>query len=86
MAGFAGQRFQALTHKLAEQAGVRNAPALAAAIGRKKYGKAAMAAKSAAGVRRKTLRDRMSTLSAHGAFRRPKVSPPTSRTYGAGAD
>jgi len=43
-----GQRFKALTRKLAKR-GARNPRALAAAIGRRKYGRAGMAALSAAG-------------------------------------
>lgn len=37
-----GGRFQALSAKLAAEPGVRNPNALAASIGRKKYGNAAM--------------------------------------------
>jgi hypothetical protein len=47
-----GQRFKSLTRKLAAR-GVRNPSALAAYIGRRKYGKAGMAALSAAGRKRK---------------------------------
>jgi hypothetical protein len=42
-----GQRFSNLKHALAERPGVRDPGALAASIGRKKYGKAKMAALSA---------------------------------------
>jgi hypothetical protein len=38
-----GQRFDSLKNKLAGQKGVRNPGALAASIGRKKYGKAGFA-------------------------------------------
>lgn len=41
--------FSRLSHKLDKQPGVTDPDALAAAIGRKKYGAAGMAAKSAAG-------------------------------------
>jgi hypothetical protein len=44
-----GQRFAALTNKLADRPGVTNPKALAAYIGRRKYGKAGMAALSAKG-------------------------------------
>lgn len=44
--------FKKLTAQLAAK-GARNPKALAAAIGRKKYGKAGMAAKAAAGRRKK---------------------------------
>jgi len=44
--------FKKLTKKLAAK-GARNPKALAASIGRKKYGKAGMAAKAAAGRRKK---------------------------------
>jgi len=44
--------FSRLSHKLDKQPGVTNPDALAAAIGRKKYGAAGMAAKSAAGRKR----------------------------------
>ncbi len=46
-----GGRFAALKKKLAKK-GVRNAGAVAAAIGRKKYGEAKMAKWSAAGRKR----------------------------------
>lgn len=42
-------KFSTLSHKLAKEPGVTNPDALAASIGRKKYGSAGMAAKSAAG-------------------------------------
>ena len=44
-----GGRFKALKAKLSKQKGVTDPGALAAAIGRKKYGKKKMAAMSAAG-------------------------------------
>lgn len=44
--------FSRLSHKLDKQPGVTDPDALAAAIGRKKYGAAGMAAKSAAGRRK----------------------------------
>lgn len=44
--------FKKLKGKLAGKAGVRNPAALAASIGRKKYGAAGMAARSAAGRRK----------------------------------
>lgn len=44
-----GARFQALESKLASQPGVRNPAALAASIGRNKYGEGKMAAWSAKG-------------------------------------
>lgn len=47
-----GGRFKALTKSLAKR-GARNPKALAASIGRRKYGPTAMAAMSAAGRRRK---------------------------------
>lgn len=47
-----GKRFKSLKKSLARK-GVRNPGALAAHIGRKKYGKAKMARMSAAGRRRK---------------------------------
>jgi hypothetical protein len=46
-------RFAKLTRSLAARKGVTNAKALAAHIGRRKYGAAGMAAKAAAGRRRK---------------------------------
>lgn len=42
-------KFNKLAGKLAHEPGVKNPKALAAAIGRKKYGAAGMARKSAAG-------------------------------------
>jgi hypothetical protein len=48
-----GKRFATLKGKLAKQKGVRNPGALAAHIGRQKYGKARMAKWSAAGRKRK---------------------------------
>lgn len=45
-------RFARLERKLARRKGVRNPRALAAWIGRRKYGKAGMARKAAAGRRR----------------------------------
>ena len=45
-------RFDRLSAKLGRRKGVRNPDALAAYIGRKKYGKAGMARKAAAGRRR----------------------------------
>ena len=47
-----GKRFKALTKRLKKK-GAKNPKALAAYIGRKKYGKAKMAKMSAAGRRRK---------------------------------
>lgn len=47
-----GQRFAALKSELATEPGVRNPGALAASIGRKKYGGEKMAELSAAGRRR----------------------------------
>lgn len=47
-----GKRFKTLTRSLAKK-GARNPKALAAAIGRRKYGAATMAAMAAAGRRRK---------------------------------
>jgi hypothetical protein len=47
-----GKRFAALKRKLSRK-GVRNPSALAASIGRKKYGKKRMAKMAAAGRRRK---------------------------------
>lgn len=47
-----GKRFKALARTLAKR-GARNPKALAAAIGRKKYGRAGMAAMAAAGQRRR---------------------------------
>jgi len=44
-----GGRFSALKNKLASEPGVRNPGALAASIGRKKYGASKMAAMSEAG-------------------------------------
>jgi len=52
-----GGRFKSLTRKLAGR-GVRNPRALAAWIGRRKYGKAGMAKLSAAGRRRAATRRR----------------------------
>jgi hypothetical protein len=49
-----GKRFKSLSRKLSKRKGVRNPKALAAAIGRKKYGKKKMAKMSAAGRRRKS--------------------------------
>jgi hypothetical protein len=49
-----GKRFRALKGQLARRGGVRNPGALAAYIGRKKYGKRKMAKMSAAGRRRKS--------------------------------
>ena len=51
-----GARHRALTKSLAGRKGVRNPKALAAAIGRRKYGKARMAKMSATGRRRKARR------------------------------
>jgi len=48
-----GARFKKLRGKLAGRKGVRNPSALAAHIGRKKYGKKRMAQMSAAGRRRR---------------------------------
>jgi len=47
-----GARFAALKSKLASRGGIRNPGALAASIGRKKYGNAKMAKMSAAGRKR----------------------------------
>lgn len=44
-----GERFAALSAKLGKEKGVRDPKALAAAIGRKKFGSAKMAKLSAAG-------------------------------------
>ena len=44
-----GARFSALTHELADKPGIRNPKALAAAIGRRKYGKKKMARLAAKG-------------------------------------
>jgi hypothetical protein len=52
-----GKRFKSLKGKLARK-GVRNPGALAASIGRKKYGKARMAKMAAAGRRRAARRRR----------------------------
>lgn len=49
-----GARFKALKGKLAKKKGVTNPGALAAAIGRKKYGAKKMASMSAAGRRRRS--------------------------------
>ena len=48
-----GARFKALKAKLSGRKGIRNAGALAAAIGRKKFGKKRFAKLSATGRRRK---------------------------------
>lgn len=48
-----GERFAALVKELDERPGVTNARALAATIGRKKYGAKKMAAMAAAGRKRK---------------------------------
>ena len=48
-----GARLKALKKKLAARGGIEDPAALAAAIGRKKYGKAKMAKLSAAGRKRK---------------------------------
>lgn len=45
-------RFQRLTRRLAARPGVRDPKALAASIGRRKYGRKGMARKAAAGRRR----------------------------------
>jgi hypothetical protein len=47
-----GERFKALRNKLAGRKGVRDPKALAAAIGRKKFGKKKMAKMAAAGRKR----------------------------------
>lgn len=47
-----GARFKALKKSIAKRGGVRNPAAVAAAIGRKKYGAAKMAKMSAAGRKR----------------------------------
>ena len=47
-----GQRFKELANKLSHQKGVTNPLALAAAIGRKKYGTAKMAQLAKAGKKR----------------------------------
>jgi len=49
-----GKRFAALKSKLSKRKGVTNPGALAAAIGRKKYGAAKMAKMSAAGRKRRS--------------------------------
>lgn len=49
-----GARFRALKSNLAKRKGVKNPGALAASIGRKKYGKKRMAKMSAAGRKRKS--------------------------------
>ena len=49
MAPRSGTRFRKLSRKLSKRKGVRNPRALAAYIGRKKYGKKGMARKAAAG-------------------------------------
>jgi hypothetical protein len=51
-----GARFRSLKRKLGKRKGVKNPGALAAHIGRKKYGKRKMAKMSAAGRRRKARR------------------------------
>jgi len=48
-----GKRFAALKGKLAKEPGITNPGALAASIGRKKYGASKMAKLSAAGRRKK---------------------------------
>lgn len=48
-----GKRFAALKAKLAKRKGVKNPGALAASIGRKKYGKKRFQALSAAGRKRR---------------------------------
>lgn len=48
-----GKRFAALKQKIAKRGKVRNAAAVAASIGRKKYGKARFQKLAAAGRRRK---------------------------------
>jgi hypothetical protein len=48
--------FKRLRNQLAKRKGVRNPDAVAAAIGRKKYGKKGMAKKAAAGRRKKRRR------------------------------
>lgn len=48
-----GGRFKALESKLANQPGVRNPAAVAASIGRKKYGEAAMSKWSSQGKKSK---------------------------------
>lgn len=47
-----GQRFKNLTRMISKEPGVRNPAAVAASIGRKKYGAKKMASMSAAGRRR----------------------------------
>lgn len=47
-----GQRFASLENKLSQEKGVRNPAALAASIGRKKYGATRMGMLSAAGRKR----------------------------------
>jgi len=49
-----GARFKALTKSISKRGGVSNPAAVAAAIGRKKYGAKKMAQLSAAGRRRKS--------------------------------
>lgn len=56
-----GKRFSALKSKLASRPGVTNPGALAASIGRKKYGKKKFAKLSAKGRKRKTAAKRKST-------------------------
>lgn len=48
-----GQRFKELSNKLASKPGIKDPDAVAAAIGRKKYGAKKMAKWSAAGRKRK---------------------------------
>lgn len=62
-----GGRFAALKAKLAHKPGVTNPGALAASIGRKKYGAKKMAKWSAAGHKRAEARHASSTLRSRGA-------------------
>lgn len=49
-----GERFKALSSAIAKRKGVKNPKAIAAAIGRKKYGRKRFSQLSAAGRRKKT--------------------------------
>lgn len=66
-----GQRFAALKSKLAGRPGVKNPGALAAAIGRKKYGTKKFAALGEKG-RARSMRDHMNGLAKAGAFKKGK--------------
>lgn len=68
-----GRRFRGLEAKLAKKSAVKNPSALAAVIGRKKYGSERMAALAAAGKRREQLKPEKPAPETRARARRVKV-------------